>query len=138
LEIDIPSSLPCIEADPLQIQQVMFNLCKNALEAMRLETAERRVRVSASMEGASWLVVRVRDWGPGVPDQLAESLFDTFTTSKGEGMGFGLAISRRIIESHQGTLWKSPNVNPGAEFCFSLPVQCDDTKGTYQQENNSY
>jgi PAS domain S-box-containing protein len=138
LEIDIPSSLPCIEADPLQIQQVMFNLCKNALEAMRLETAERRVRVSASMEGASWLVVRVRDWGPGVPDQLAESLFDMFATSKGEGMGFGLAISRRIIESHQGTLWKSPNVNPGAEFCFSLPVQSDDTKGIYQQENNSY
>lgn len=122
LELDVPPSLPQVAVDPLQIQQVLFNLCRNAIEAMRFQATERRLRISASLADSSSLVVRVRDWGPGIPDAIKNDIFTPFATTKGDGMGFGLPICRRIIESHLGRLWRSPDVTPGAELCFSLPV----------------
>ncbi len=117
-----PADCTTIAVDAIQIQQVLINLIRNAVESMQSQTTPRRIEIRAELLDASWVVLRVRDWGPGVAMSLQNEIFHPFFTTKPHGMGLGLAICRRIVEAHGGKLWITPNISPGAEFGFSLPV----------------
>jgi two-component system sensor kinase FixL len=107
--------------DRVQIQQVLINLMRNAMEAMR-ESDRRELIVRTIREGDGRVAIEVADTGPGISDEIAARLFQPFVTSKANGMGIGLSISKRIIEAHGGTISVSRNSEGGATFRFSLPV----------------
>lgn len=106
--------------DRVQIQQVLMNLMRNAMEAMR--NSERRELVVRTSLDDGYVVVEVSDTGPGISEEIADRLFQPFVTSKSTGMGIGLSISRRIVESHGGEISVSRNGNGGATFRFTLPT----------------
>jgi signal transduction histidine kinase len=123
LQTELANELPPVSGDRIQLQQVILNLIVNAIEAMTGEGAERReLLVSSGEDGLNGVVVAVHDSGVGFGQESADRLFNAFYTTKGKGMGMGLAISRRIIESHGGRLWATPNVPRGATFRFRLPI----------------
>ena len=108
-------------ADKVQIQQVLFNLLRNAVEA--LADAERRDLTMSAVPGADgMIVVGVADTGPGISEQVAAQLFQPFVTTKRQGMGVGLSISRTIIEAHGGQIWVEPTPDGGATFRFTVPA----------------
>ena len=107
--------------DRVQIQQVLMNLMRNAMEAMR-NSERRELIVRTSLEDDGYIAVEVADTGPGISDEIADRLFQPFVTSKATGMGIGLSISRRIVESHGGEISVSRNENGGATFRFTLPT----------------
>lgn len=106
--------------DRVQIQQVLINLMRNAMDAMR-ESEKRELVVRTIIKGGN-VVVEVADTGPGISDEVAGRLFQPFVTSKANGMGIGLSISRRIVEAHGGQISASRNDSGGATFRFSLPL----------------
>jgi signal transduction histidine kinase len=121
LEIDLENALPPILADRVQIQQVLMNLCINGLDAMESIADRRRtlsLRTRCHDPGA--IRVEVQDSGAGLrePDRV----FEAFFTTKQNGMGMGLPISRSIIELHHGELWPQKGDTPGTTFCFTLPL----------------
>jgi len=118
--VDLAADLPAVSFDVVQIQQVLVNLMRNAIEAMDGCTARPRLRVRALRDGEA-VRVEVSDNGPGV--QQAEKVFDAFFTTKQSGMGMGLAICRSIVESHGGRLRVAHNDAGGATFAFTLPMQ---------------
>jgi signal transduction histidine kinase len=124
LRTDLQEGLPAVIGDRIQLQQVMLNLTLNAIDAMR-EVADRPrlLLVSIAREEAGRVRVSMRDSGIGIDPQNIEKLFAAFYTTKTHGMGIGLAISRSIIESHDGRLWASSNDGPGATFAFSIPCR---------------
>jgi len=108
-----------VMADRVQLQQVLLNLLRNAIEAV--EGCARREVAITSRRGAEGLVeVAVTDTGPGIAPEVAERLFQPFATSKADGMGMGLLISRSIVQGHGGDLWAEPNADGGATFRFTL------------------
>lgn len=109
--------------DRVQIQQVLINLMRNAMEAMR--GSERRDLTVRTFADGKFVAVEVSDTGPGIPDEIAEQLFTPFTTTKAGGMGIGLSISRRIIEAHGGTISVTRNEHGGATFRFTLPAHTE-------------
>jgi len=109
-----------VVADRVQIQQVLINLMRNAIEAMQ-DSEERSLVVRIGQAGSDELAVEVSDTGPGISDEVAARLFQPFVTSKSSGMGIGLSISKRIIESHGGEIEVSRNDAGGATFRFTLP-----------------
>ncbi len=111
-------------ADRVQIQQVLINLMRNAMEAMR-DSKVRELTVTTRPAGDDRLQVEVADTGPGIADDIAPQLFQPFVTSKPNGMGVGLSISRRIIESHGGELTVRRNEAGGATFTFTLPLMTE-------------
>lgn len=113
-----------ILVDRVQIQQVLINLIRNAGEAMRT-TAEKQLTLSTFDDGSDRVTVEVADTGPGIAEDIAAQLFQPFVTTKPGGMGIGLAISKRIIEAHDGTITVRRNAIGGATFRFSLPVLQD-------------
>lgn len=119
---ELASGLPAAAGDRVQLQQVVLNLLLNAKEAL-LEIVERprEITVRTRREVAGVLLT-VTDTGSGFDGQDAERLFDAFYTTKRQGMGIGLSVSRSIIESHHGRLWAAPNDGPGATFAFLLPL----------------
>jgi PAS domain S-box-containing protein len=124
VETSLDADLPKVEADRIQIQQIILNLVVNAIEAMSaLDDRRHQLAIGSAREGAKAVRVEVRDSGPGVDASHAERVFEAFYTTKAEGMGMGLPISRAMIEAHGGRLWVSPNGSHGAAFCFSLPVE---------------
>jgi signal transduction histidine kinase len=111
---------PCyVEADRVQLQQVFMNLMLNAIEAMKGTNGELIIESSHSPDGQ--LLISISDTGPGIPAEKADHIFDAFYTTKPDGTGMGLAISRSIIESHGGHLWATNNAGVGSTFYFSLP-----------------
>jgi PAS domain S-box-containing protein len=111
-----------VTGDRVQLQQVILNLVRNAVDAMRDVNDRPRhllVKVEPEAEGGGRLIVR--DAGVGVDPQSIERLFDAFYTTKGDGMGIGLSVSRSIVENHGGKLWVETNEGPGATFSFSIP-----------------
>jgi len=124
IEFDLPDELPPVLADRIQIQQVLLNLMRNAMEAMAKTPADdRKLTVSARQTDANTIEFAVRDRGCGCLDDVLQHLFDPFYTTKPGGMGMGLAISRSIIEAHGGTLWARKNRDGGGlSFRFTLPV----------------
>lgn len=115
-----------VVADRVQIQQVLINLMRNAIEAMR-DSPVKQLVVRTSHVSPDWLQVEVEDTGPGISDEIASQLFQPFVTTKPNGMGIGLSISRRIIESHGGDLTVRKNEAGGATFTFSLPIFTETT-----------
>lgn len=107
--------------DRIQMQQVLINLMRNAMEAMR-ESDRRELLVRTVRDGESHVMIEVADTGPGISDEIAARLFEPFVTSKANGMGIGLSISRRIVEAHGGTLSASRNGEGGATFRIVLPA----------------
>jgi len=114
-------ALPRATADRVQLQQVLMNLMLNGIEAMRETGGELTIASKRTERGR--LLISVSDSGVGLPVDQAESIFDAFFTTKAQGTGMGLSISRRIIESHGGRLWASPNAGRGAIFQFTLPAK---------------
>jgi signal transduction histidine kinase len=106
-------------ADPVQLQQVLMNLMLNGIEAMKGTGGELTVRSRVDPNGQ--MLVSVSDTGVGLPAEKAEQIFEAFFTTKPQGTGMGLAISRSIVESHGGRLWAAANDGPGTVFHFSLP-----------------
>jgi PAS domain S-box-containing protein len=117
------AALPAVAADRVQVQQVLLNLVMNALEALGRSTGTaRQVAIRLQRQGDDNLQVDVRDSGPGIDPALRSALFEAFQTTKPDGMGMGLAISRSIVEAHGGRLWVTPNEGPGVTFGFTLPI----------------
>jgi PAS domain S-box-containing protein len=106
-------------ADRVQIQQVLANLLRNAMEAMQV-SHQRELSISTASTGNDMVLVSVADTGPGISDEIAARLFQPFVTTKRQGMGVGLSICRTIIESHGGRIWLEPNRGGGAIFRFTL------------------
>jgi PAS domain S-box-containing protein len=121
LEIDLAIGLPKILGDRVQLQQVLVNLCVNGFDAMdSLVDRPRRLLVRTRVHGSAAIRVEIQDNGIGLrePDRI----FETFFTTKQNGMGMGLPICRSIIELHDGHLWPQRDNGPGTTFCFTLPV----------------
>jgi C4-dicarboxylate-specific signal transduction histidine kinase len=123
LRTELSNDLPLVLGDRIQLQQVILNLIMNAIEAMRgIDQAQRKVLVVSRKDESKGALVEVQDWGAGLEGHALERLFDAFYTTKPDGMGIGLAVSRTIIESHGGQLRALPNVPKGAVFQFQLPT----------------
>jgi PAS domain S-box-containing protein len=122
---DLASNLPNVVSDRVQIQQVLMNLMLNGIEAMHdtggVLTVKSQLRENGQIE------VSVNDTGPGLPPGKADQIFDAFFTTKPQGSGMGLAISKTIVESHGGRIWANGNGGPGATFHFTLPVASPET-----------
>ena len=120
---DIPGDLPAVQVDHLQAQQVLFNLVRNAFEAIDAEAGGyHELLISARLAG-DFVEFAVEDEGPGIAPAIAGSLFDSFVTTKGGGMGVGLAICKQIVESYGGTITAGQSEQlGGAAFRFTLPV----------------
>jgi PAS domain S-box-containing protein len=115
--------LPTVEADPVQLQQVLLNLIVNAFDAMRDTPASRRkVVIATERNGYNTIRTSVRDYGTGIPEKVHERMFDQFFTTKGKGLGMGLAIVRSIVKSHGGTIAAENVDDGGARFHFTLPT----------------
>jgi len=114
--------LPLILGDRIQLQQVILNLMINAIEAMNeVSDAPRELSITSATDESKRVLVAVRDSGLGLHPRSLDRLFDAFYTTKPQGMGMGLAISRSIVEAHGGRLWVTPNEPHGAVFQFTLP-----------------
>lgn len=122
----LKDDLPRVRGDRVQLQQVILNLIINGLEAIAKNKDEmRELSVSSDVNGANEVIVAVKDSGEGLDTANLERVFDAFYTTKPEGMGMGLAISRTIIESHGGRLWATPNSPKGAVFQFTLSTAAE-------------
>lgn len=127
LEVSLHRALPRVLADRVQLQQVILNLMLNALDAMAsVNDRPRELKLVSRRQSKHVIYVAVHDSGPGVPFGLEEKLFDAFYSTKPDGMGMGLAISKTIIESHGGSLGTARNEPQGAIFGFSLPIDSPD------------
>ena len=123
VDMALADRLPPVMADAIQIQQVILNLIRNAIESMVDEPVDRRiVTITSLLPNRDRVEVQVADRGMGIPPSLADRLFTPFLTTKSAGMGLGLTISSSIITAHGGKLWFTPNPGGGACFHFTLPV----------------
>jgi len=120
IRTELDSELPPITADRVQLQQVLMNLMLNGVEAMKDTNGELTVTSKRTDDGQ--LLISVSDSGIGLPAGEGGRIFEAFFTTKAQGTGMGLSISRRIIESHGGRLWACANTGPGATFQFTLPT----------------
>ena len=121
---ELADGLPAVSADRVQLQQLLLNLMMNALDAMSAVTDRPRVlRIRTSTYESAAILVALRDSGVGLNPEQMERLFEAFYTTKPEGMGMGLSISRSIVEMHGGRLWATPNDGSGATFQFTLPIE---------------
>jgi PAS domain S-box-containing protein len=126
LQAELADDLPSVTGDRVQLQQVILNLLRNASDAMAdVHDRARRLLVKTEREAGDRVRVTVRDSGVGVDGESMNRLFDAFYTTKRDGMGIGLSVSRSIVERHQGRLWAEPNDGPGATFAFSIPRRAE-------------
>ncbi len=121
---ELAAKLPLVMADAIQIQQVVLNLVRNAMDAAKQEAEEnRQITISTSfLADQNRIQVSVKDHGKGIDEKTAEQLFNPFFTTKLSGMGMGLAVCQSIIQSHGGRLWFTHNEDKGATFHFTLPT----------------
>jgi PAS domain S-box-containing protein len=120
---ELDEHVPHILADRVQLQQVFMNLMLNAIEAMKETGGELTIRSGLNPEGQ--LFISISDTGVGLPAESSDRIFDAFHTTKPQGTGMGLAITRSILESHGGRIWATPNRGAGATFHFTLPVEAE-------------
>jgi len=124
LRTELAGNLPQVKADRVQLQQVLLNLTMNALDAMKPVTDRPHVlRIQTKYHEERAVLVAVADSGVGLNSPRVDKLFETFYTTKPDGLGMGLSICRSIIEGHGGRLWAEPNNGSGATFQFTLPVE---------------
>ncbi|MEQ1491619.1 MAG: PAS domain S-box protein [Terricaulis sp.] len=124
VDYEIDPHLDRVLVDRVQIQQVIVNLVRNALDAMH-EQPERKLKVSTAVAG-EMATVTIADTGPGLDPGAAKKLFEPFVTTKASGMGVGLSISRTIVEAHGGRIWTEPRPGGGAVFLFTVPLAHED------------
>ena len=126
LRTDFAASLPSVLGDRVQLQQVILNLMMNGIEAMSsVSHGSRQLLIKTQRDDSEQVLISVTDSGIGLDPKQAERLFEAFFTTKAEGMGMGLSISRSIIEAHGGRLWATPNAGSGATFQFTVPMNPD-------------
>jgi len=118
MRAELAPDLLAVKADRVQLQQVLMNLMLNAIEAMKDTAGDLTVKTELGEAGR--LLISVSDTGVGLPNENTGQIFDAFFTTKPQGSGMGLSISRSIVESHRGRLWAVPNDGPGATFQFAL------------------
>jgi len=124
LVLRLASDLPRAVGDPVQVQQVLLNLIRNASEAMAsIERSAREVEVSTALTIPGQITVSVGDSGPAIDDAVFDRLFRPYYTTKPDGLGMGLAISRSIVEAHGGRLWAARRAGVGLVMRFTLPVE---------------
>lgn len=128
IHTDLAGDIPHVMADRVQLQQVLMNLMLNGIDAMKGVSASGKLSITSRRDETGQVLISVADTGVGVRPEHTEQIFTPFFTSKTQGTGMGLTISRSIIESHGGRLWAMPHSGPGATFEFSLPIE-----GTQQQ-----
>jgi two-component system sensor kinase FixL len=116
----VAGNLPPVMVDSLQIEQVLFNFMQNSMDAIG-KFGRGIIWIEAVLAGADFIEVRVRDSGPGFPVNRIANPFLPFSSTKAEGLGIGLPLSRSIIEAHGGRVWLDP-CSPGATICFTLPT----------------
>jgi C4-dicarboxylate-specific signal transduction histidine kinase len=122
LRTDLATRLPPVLGDRVQLQQVVLNLVMNGIEAMSsVQDRPRELVIRTQEREDDEVVVTVQDSGTGIDPKVTEHMFDSFYTTKGDGMGMGLSISRSIVQDHGGRLWATTNDGPGATFQFTLP-----------------
>jgi signal transduction histidine kinase len=119
VRLQLTENLPAVVGDRVQLEQVLMNLTLNAIEAMRDGNGDLTVTSESTEDGH--LLISVSDTGVGVPAEKVDQIFDTFFTTKPQGTGMGLAISRSIVESHGGRLSVTSNPGHGSTFRFTLP-----------------
>ena len=123
LRTELAQGLPPIQADRIQLQQVILNLIINAIEAMNgMREGARQLLVGTEKDPSGEVVVRVTDSGPGLNSENFDRMFEAFYTTKPRGMGMGLSICRTIVEAHGGRIWASRMGGPGATLQFALPA----------------
>ena len=121
VRMELSLELPAVLVDRIQIQQVLLNLIRNSVEA--LAASERReISIGSSYRGGPTLEIAVSDTGPGLDEAVTKQLFQPFVSTKSNGMGLGLSISRAIVDAHGGRLWATPNDGAGVSFRFTLPI----------------
>jgi hypothetical protein len=118
--LELDNDLPMVEIDPVQIQQVVINLAKNAIEAMRESTGDRVLSISTRKEIHNEILVTVSDTGPGIPQQVLPEIFEPFFSTKKNGTGIGLAICRSAVEAHSGRISARNSASGGAIVQFTL------------------
>ena len=118
---ELAEDLPRVVADRVQLQQVLMNLMLNGIEAMQDTNSGGQLTIRSTKGQGGQLLVSVSDTGKGLPSDQADKIFNAFFSTKADGTGMGLSISRSIIESHGGRLWATSNSGPGATFNFTLP-----------------
>jgi C4-dicarboxylate-specific signal transduction histidine kinase len=122
LRTELANDLPPLQGDRVQLQQIILNLILNAIEAMsRVPEGPRLLTVSSARSDGKGVLITVEDTGTGLAPENLDRIFNAFYTSKPDGMGMGLAISRSIIEAHSGRIWAAANSPRGAVFQFTLP-----------------
>jgi C4-dicarboxylate-specific signal transduction histidine kinase len=117
---ELAADLPQVMADRVQLQQVLMNLVLNGIEAMKEVDGKRELMITSQRAENEEVLVSVSDTGVGLPAEQADQIFKAFFTTKPQGTGMGLSISRSIVESHGGRLWATGNSPRGASFCFTL------------------
>jgi C4-dicarboxylate-specific signal transduction histidine kinase len=122
---NLAGDLRHVMGDRVQLQQVLMNLMINGIEAMRAVDGTRELMITSQRTQNDHLLVSVSDTGVGLPEQQADQIFDSFFTTKPDGTGMGLRISRSIVESHGGRLWAAGKSPQGASFCFTLPTKVE-------------
>ena len=123
LKTSLDTNLPMVEADPIQIQQVLINLVVNAFDALRdTPVSKREVEINTQQNADGAVRVSVRDYGVGISPETRSRLFEQFFTTRAEGLGMGLAIARSIVEAHAGTIDAENAEGGGARFHFTLPI----------------
>jgi PAS domain S-box-containing protein len=134
LQLELADGLPLVAGDRVQLQQVIMNLLRNASDAMSaVEDRSRQLSIRTEEDEDGHVRLAVKDAGVGFAAQAADRLFESFYTTKNDGMGIGLSVSRSIIESHHGRLWATPNNGPGATFSFFIPRE---SKSATNADNN--
>jgi C4-dicarboxylate-specific signal transduction histidine kinase len=123
LRTEVPGDLLPVVVDRILLQQVILNLIVNAMEAMHAVSDRARVlRIRTEEQSSGSIIVLVQDSGLGIDPQHSSRMFEAFYTTKVQGIGMGLTISRSIVEAHGGRLWAIANDGPGSTFCFTLPI----------------
>ena len=131
MKLDLEQGIPPILVDKILIEQVIMNLARNAIEAMdTIEQGKRILLIRTSMVNNNQITVVIEDCGPGMTVAEIEQAFEPFYSTKQDGMGMGLSISRSIIKAHHGRLWAIPNECGGTTFTFTLPIIMADEKST--------
>ena len=125
IRADLGAGLPNVKADRVQLQQVFMNLMLNGIDAIKEAGGDGELTIQSERAGDGQLLISVSDTGVGLPPEQAARIFDAFCTTKPDGTGMGLPISRTIIESHGGRLWAAANAGRGATFQFTLPSEAD-------------
>jgi len=123
VNLGLQENLPRVFVDTVQIQQCLLNLARNALDAMRKGSSDQRtLTVTTRLSDEETITVAVRDTGEGFSPEASDRLFESFFTTKVEGLGMGLSLTRSIVRAHGGKIWATPNRERGVTFQFTLPI----------------